>query len=60
MNARQLTALWQHHTVSHNVQLQAAPSIATLFGMDEVEIDYARGRLVLPDAGTVEVADLDK
>lgn len=58
MNARQLTSLWQHHAVSHNVRLQDASSIATLFGMDEVEIDYSAGRLVLPDAGTVEVADL--
>ena len=58
MNARQLTSLWEHYAVSNNVRLQDANSIATLFGMDEVEIDYSGGRIVLPDAGAVEVEGL--
>ncbi|KAF7964129.1 hypothetical protein AWV80_41745 [Cupriavidus sp. UYMU48A] len=55
MNARQLTSLWEHYAVSNNIHLQGAESIATLFGMDEVEIDFSGGRIVLPDAGAVEV-----
>jgi len=38
MNARQLTSLWEHYAISNNLRLQEADSIATLFGMDEVEI----------------------
>jgi hypothetical protein len=58
MNARQLTALWEHYAVLNNVRLQGADSIATLFGMDEVEIDYSGSRIVLQDAGAVEVDGL--
>jgi hypothetical protein len=58
MNARQLTSLWEHYAVSNSQRLQDAVSIATLFGMDEVEIDYPLGRIVLPDAGVVQVEDL--
>lgn len=58
MNSRQLTSLWGHYAVSNNVRLDGADSIATLFGMDEVEIDYSAGRVILPDAGAVEVEGL--
>lgn len=58
MNARQLTSLWEHYAVSNNVHLQGVENIATLFGMDEVEIDFSGGRIVLPDAGAVEVDGL--
>ncbi|MBB5546626.1 hypothetical protein A8H39_01760 [Paraburkholderia fungorum] len=58
MNARQLTSLWEHYAISNNIRLQEADSVATLFGMDEVEIDYSRGHIVLPDAGVVEVEGL--
>lgn len=58
MNSRQLTSLWEHYAVSNNVRLDGADSIATLFGMDEVEIDYSAGRVILPDAGAVEVEGL--
>jgi hypothetical protein len=58
MNAHQLTSLWEHYAVSNNLRLQEASSIATLFGMDEVELDFARGRITLPDSGIVEVEGL--
>jgi hypothetical protein len=58
MNTRQLTSLWEHYAVSKNQRLQDAHSIATLFGMDEVEIDYKRCRVVLPDAGVIQVEGL--
>lgn len=59
MNSRQLTSLWEHYTVTNNVRLDGTDSIATLFGMDEVEIDYKGGQITLPDAGAVEVAGLE-
>ncbi|VVE35993.1 hypothetical protein [Pandoraea terrigena] len=58
MNARQLTSLWEHYAVANNLRLQEADSIATLFGMDEVDVDYTYSRIVLPDAGVVEVEGL--
>lgn len=58
MNTRQLTSLWEHYAVSNSQRLQDAHTIATLFGMDEVQIDYTLGRVVLPDAGVVEVEGL--
>lgn len=58
MNSRQLTSLWEHYTVSNGVRLDGAESIATLFGMDEVQIDYQDNRIILPDAGAVEVEGL--
>ncbi|TES63837.1 hypothetical protein E2P84_38910 [Burkholderia cepacia] len=55
MNAKQLTSLWYHHGASTAYPTLESGRIATLYGADEVEIDLAKGLIVLSDVGTIEV-----